>query len=100
MLVQKCVLRRMTLPLLPCDCDLCDWFIHNSGYNRCFWVLAEQLDSSGSFKLTFEEIAEYEGISVMEVIKIYESAMLKLRQGSGEFTKIEESPDVSLTNLV
>jgi len=97
MFVQKCVLRRMTLPLLPCDCDLCDWYIHNSGYNRCFWVLAQHLDLTGGVKLTFEEIAEYEGISIEDVQKTYDAALLKLRLGSSQLEISAEVYDESLT---
>jgi len=94
MFVHKCVLRRMTLPLLPCDCTVCDWYVCNSRYNRCFWVLAEQLEFTGA-KLSFQEIAEIEGLSIEEITKIYESAIFKLRQGSNTLTKTEEYDNIS-----
>jgi hypothetical protein len=53
-------------------------------------VLAQHLDCHGGVKLTFEEIAEFEGISVDEIVKVYDSAILKLRKGSNTFTKTEE----------
>jgi hypothetical protein len=80
--VQKCVLRRSTLPILPCDCNLCDWYIWSSGYNRCFWVLIQYLEVNPGLKFSFEEIAHLEGIPIEEVTRIYESAISKLRQES------------------
>lgn len=87
MLIHKCVLRRENLPVLPCDCDLCDWYIHSSTYNCCFWVLAQFLDINPGTKLTFEEIATIENIPQDQVIAIYESALNKLRQGSKQIEK-------------
>ncbi len=85
--LKKCALRRSTLPLLPCDCDLCDWFVCSSTYNRCFWVLACFLDTPSGSKLTFEEISEITGMKQEEVLKIYEGAINKIRLDSSQFTE-------------
>jgi len=84
MLIQKCVLRRDRLPLLPCDCFECDWYIHDPTYNNCFWVLAEIL-TERPVKFTFSEIACLEGTSETSIIEIYEKALYKIRNESGIF---------------
>lgn len=89
MLLQKCALRRMSLPLLPCDCDLCDWYIRHSGYNCCFWVLAYCLEEQPGVRFTLEQISEIEGISVEDATKLYESALFKLRQGPDSVAVLE-----------
>ena len=95
MLIQKCALRRTTLPILPCDCNLCDWYIYNSTYNQCFWVLARFFEVGRTHKFSFEEIAELEGISLDEVLKIYENAINKLRLTSDKMSQNDNSDNIS-----
>lgn len=85
MLIEKCVRRRTVLPILPCDCDQCVWFIHDSGYNDCFWVLSEVLNSSPGMRFTVEEIAAMENIPIKEVVTLLDGALKKLREHVPEF---------------
>ena len=89
--LQRCALRRTTIPILPCDCDLCDWYVHSSTYNRCFWVLACFLDTSSGSRFSFEEISEMEGLAQEDVLKIYESAINKIRRESSQLTEDENN---------
>jgi hypothetical protein len=95
MFIQKCVLRRESIPILPCDCNECEWYISDSNYNHCFWVLAHYLDIQPGTKLSFEEIALLEGISQEEATKIFETALGKLRKESLRLTKVDIFDNVS-----
>lgn len=76
----RCILNRQYIPLFPCSRIECEWYIHDQGYNNCFWVLSRILDKSGG--LEFDEISKLENIPIAEVIKIYEDALAKCRQDS------------------
>lgn len=93
MFVRKCALRRETLPILPCDCNLCDWYVSSSAYNRCFWVLAQFLDVNQGARLSFEEIAQLEGVSVEEAAQLFEVALRKLRNSSDSVKELDISCD-------
>lgn len=95
MLVQKCVLRRETLPILPCDCSECEWYVDDPSYNNCFWALAHLLDSQPGIRFSFEEIAKMEGITLEEVMKAYESAINKLRKDSRKIMKNDTFDNIS-----
>jgi len=95
MFVQKCVLRRETLPILPCDCLACEWYIYDSAYNNCFWALAHVLDSRPGTKLSFEEIALLEGVTLHEIAIAYECAMNKLRKEARITMKSENFDNIS-----
>lgn len=77
-IAHRCVLRRDTLPALPCDCRKCDWFIHDVELKNCFWVLAHIIEESKQ-QMDFSDIAEIEGISVEEVKDTYSTAVKKWR---------------------
>ena len=95
MFVQKCVLRRETLPVLPCDCLDCEWYIHDSSYNNCFWTLAHVFETQPGNKLSFEEIASLEGVTLPEIIIAYESAINKLRKESRNIMKSDNFDNTS-----
>lgn len=95
MFMQKCVLRRQTLPILPCDCKLCEWYILDSAYNNCFWVLATAFELQPGSKLTFEKIAELEGLTLEEVLQFYESAMGKIRKSFRKSMKSDNFNDIN-----
>lgn len=88
-IVYRCVLRRSTLPALPCDCRKCDWFIHDTELKNCFWVLAHMISESKQ-QMSFEDIAEIEGISVEEAKEAYTSAIKKWRMS----TRHEEDNEI------
>jgi hypothetical protein len=92
MFIQKCALRRKSLPILPCDCNDCEWYIVDQSYNNCFWVLAHYLETCPGTKLSFEEIADLEGVSHEEIMKAYERAITKLRK---ESSKIKKDDNIS-----
>jgi hypothetical protein len=69
-------MRRDSKPVIKCDCQNCDWYVHDSNHKNCFWVLSEDLQDN---PMSVEEIAQIEGISVEEVEKITNEALMKLR---------------------
>jgi hypothetical protein len=79
MFIERCAKRRTSLPILPCDCTQCVWYIRDINYNDCFWVLSEIL-SSRPMRFSFEEIAMMENTSVKEVLKLFDSALKKIRE--------------------
>jgi hypothetical protein len=86
-MLEKCAKRRTTLPILPCDCAQCVWYISDINYNDCFWVLSEILNIHPGIRFTFEEIACMENIPVKEVLNLFESALKKIReQASNELS--------------
>jgi len=85
MLIERCACRRTNLPILPCDCDQCVWFIFDTGYNGCFWVLSEIINSAPGMRFSFEEIASMENIPIKEVVTIFDSALKKIREHVPEF---------------
>ncbi len=95
MLVQKCAIRRETLPILPCDVCDCEWYVKTTMYNNCFWVLATYLDVQSGFKFSFDEIAQLEGLTVEEVQQIYERGIDKLRQAPDRIVKLANDSNVS-----
>jgi hypothetical protein len=95
MFIAKCALRREQLPLLPCECSRCDWYIYDDTYSCCFWVLACILDITSGNTLSFEEIARLEGISLQETLTIYERAVSKLRDTSITIAKNNDFTDES-----
>ena len=95
MFVQKCALRRETLPILPCDCLACEWYIHDSTYNNCFWALAHIFETHPGTKLSFQEIASLEGVSINEIIIAYENAISKLRKESRNIMKSDNFDNIS-----
>jgi len=95
MLVQKCVLRRETLPILPCDCSECEWYIDSSAYNNCFWALAHLLDADPGIQFSFQEIASMEQIPLEEVTKVFESAIDKLRKDSRKIMKNDDFDNIT-----
>jgi hypothetical protein len=95
MFIQKCVLRRGALPVLPCDCAKCEWYINDSSYNSCFWVLAHYFDNKPGTKLSFQEIATLEGITEDEASSIFENAMNKVRRTSRNIMKSDNFNNVS-----
>lgn len=95
MFVQKCALRRETLPILPCDCTVCEWYIRDSSYNNCFWALAHAFEIQPGTKFSFEEIALLEGVTLNEVINAYESAINKLRKESRTIMKSDNFDNIS-----
>lgn len=74
---KKCVLRHESLPILPCDCTECDWYIDREIYNNCFWLLAETLNSHQY--LSYEEISDIMGLSEESVEEIFNKALSKIR---------------------
>ena len=77
--IERYILRRTYVPIIPCDQCKCDWYIREGCYNNCFWVLANVLKES-PVEMGFEEIADLEGITVDEVKKIYEEAVINFRK--------------------
>jgi len=74
---KKCVLRNDQLPLLPCNCVECDWYLDREIYNNCFWLLAETLHDHHSFSYT--EIADIIGSTTEEIESICTGALTKIR---------------------
>ena len=95
MFIQKCVLRRESLPILPCNCINCEWYIHDSSYNNCFWVLAHLLYTQPGTKLLFEEIARLEGVTLEDIMATYETAISKLRRESRNIMKSDNFDNIS-----
>lgn len=95
MFLQKCVLRRETLPILPCDCADCEWYIYDSSFNNCFWALAHVFNTEPGTKFSFEEIALLEGVTLNEVIIAYETAINKLRKESRTAVKSNNFDNIS-----
>ncbi len=83
-LIEKCAKRRTLLPILPCDCEHCVWYIRDTNYNDCFWVLSELFNLRPGLRLTFDEIASLENLPVAEVISIFETALKKIREQDPE----------------
>lgn len=79
MLRDRCPLRKTDLPCIPCDAKKCDWYVHGTEYQNCFWVLANSLCDFG-VELSLEEIATLENITVEEVEQVIESALIKCRK--------------------
>lgn len=76
----NCRLGYFDLPVLPCSCKDCAWFINDLDYSNCFWVVSSfmaDIDGWGSF--SNEEIARLEGISLSEVDTIAEEAIRVIR---------------------
>ena len=86
MIQDSCLLRKTTLPLLPCDENKCEWFINEDNYNNCFWILAEIFEEVPK-GLSLEEIAKLEGISIEEVKLLLEQAVLKYRANIRRYLK-------------
>ena len=82
--IEKCAKRRTTLPVLPCDCEQCVWYVRDTNFNDCFWVLSEVFELRPGYQLNFEEIAALESLPVSEVISIFETALKKLREQNPE----------------
>ena len=76
---ELCILRKTLLPLLPCDESRCDWYIRDSACNNCFWILSELFAEGYLDELSFEEIAQMEGITVDEAMEIFNTAIEKCR---------------------
>lgn len=88
MFTAKCPLRRDSLPILPCDCKECDWYVYSAGNNNCFWVLCEHL-VLGEEK-SFEEIASMLNMEVDEVTTTYEQALGTIRRDPERMRALEE----------
>jgi len=95
MFMRKCILRRETLPILPCDCTACEWYINDPIYNNCFWVLAHIFEINPGNKMSFDVIAILEGVTINEIITIYENAMNKLRKESRNIMKSDNFDNIS-----
>jgi hypothetical protein len=83
-LIERCAKRRTTLPVLPCDCCQCVWYIRDINYNDCFWVLSEILNFRPGLRFSFEEIATMENVSVKDIVTLFDSALKKLREQAAE----------------
>ena len=79
MIDERCMLRRATLPLTPCDERTCAWYVREDAYNCCFWFLANIMVSIPNMDLSIDEIAELEGIDVEAVQDILQQALSKCR---------------------
>jgi hypothetical protein len=82
--IEKCAKRRTLLPILPCACDHCVWYIRDTSFNDCFWVLSEFFNIRPGFRLSFAEIANLENLPISEVISIFENALKKIREQDPE----------------
>jgi len=82
----KCLLRRTYLPLITCDQDRCEWYIHEEACNNCFWVLSEILEEF-PHGFSIEEIAKFEGLTEKDVEEVIEEAIKKARLNIGAFLK-------------
>ena len=85
MLIEKCACRRTYLPILPCDCTACVWFIHDYNYNNCFWVLSEFLTEHPGTKFSIDEIAEMENVPAHEIAQLLENALKKIRTDGSKY---------------
>ena len=86
MISKYCLLRRFSLPLVPCDECNCDWFIREECYNNCFWLLANIFEEMPR-GLSVEEIAQLEDISTDEVEVCLDGAIRKYRASIGKLIK-------------
>jgi len=84
-IAHRCVLRRISLPVLPCDCKVCDWFIHDDFLHNCFWVLADLIADTPGQQFSIEDIGEMENISVEEVEEAMKNAFRKFRLATREW---------------
>lgn len=80
----SCPNKEKMLPCFPCSCKKCAWFVRETAYNNCFWVLMHVF-SKWQFSLEFEEIARLEGLSVEEVEEIYNNAVIKLKNEARKY---------------
>jgi hypothetical protein len=87
MFISKCGLRRQSLPLLPCECGQCEWYIDDANFNNCFWLLAEFMHYNPGVNLTFEQISKVVNLPLQEVIRIFEIALIKMRKESVKLAK-------------
>jgi len=83
-LIERCAKRRTDLPILPCDCAQCVWYIRDISYNDCFWVLSAVLNLRPGLKFSFEEIAAMENVPVKDIVTLFDSALKKLREQAAE----------------
>jgi len=77
--IERCILRRSHVPIIPCDQKKCDWYVREGCYNNCFWVLANCLKEN-PVEMGFEEIADLEGMSVGDIKDVYASAVINYRK--------------------
>ncbi len=89
------MLRRETLPILPCDCLICEWYVYDACYNNCFWALAHVFETQPGTKFSFEKIAILEGVTINEVMTAYDSAINKLRKESRTVMKSDNFDNTS-----
>lgn len=76
----NCRLDKDDLPVLPCGCNDCVWYINDLDYNNCFWIVSSfmgNVDGWGGFSNA--EIARMEGIPVEEIDGIFEAAIRSMR---------------------
>lgn len=86
MLQDACLVRRTTFPSIPCEEKECDWFLKETEFNNCFWVLsAAMVECPKSFSV--EEIAKLEGLSVEEAQNLIDEAVSKYRENIRGFIK-------------
>ena len=80
-LIQRyCIERRETLPLMPCSCKVCPWYIHSTDYKNCFWYVADFIYTArGNNQFSIEEIAVMENTSVQEMKDMLELAVKNIR---------------------
>ena len=86
MIHDRCLLRKISLPLIPCDEPRCDWYIRDADCNNCFWVLSEVFIKFPQ-ELSIEDIAKLEGITVNEAQELLEGAIIKFRTNIRQFLK-------------
>ena len=80
MICGNCRLGKTELPLLPCSCSDCPWFVDDLDYNCCFWIVTAFMGAiEGWSGFSNEEIAKMEGISINEVENIVQEAAKTLR---------------------
>lgn len=84
-IASRCPLRRVSLPVLPCDCTQCSWYVNDISYKNCFSVLSDYLHEyyatyGSPYSFEIEDIAKLEGITEDEVSKIIDGSLGKLRK--------------------
>jgi hypothetical protein len=76
----NCRLGKTELPLLPCSCSDCPWFVDDIDYNFCFWIVSSFMGAvEGWGGYSNEEIARMEHIQPEEVEEIVQAAVQTIR---------------------
>ena len=75
----NCLKGKLALPTLPCTERQCPWFVRDTDFCCCFWMVADFMEEFKFDGFTDEEIAKILDISVDEVERIADEAIKNIR---------------------